>query len=689
MGSARRSRARRGGHRRHRRGPHGSSAARSLPVARRRHRVAPRSTTRSARGSRSRPRVCSAARSTSSRSRCPQCSPPGWCSTGWWCGRSSVRVVPGLPPRLQAGPVGLRAYVSQDNVDRWTRTARLPMRLAAHRGRRAAHHRPARHPDERDARRPRGGRPLRAAGSEADDDRRAPRSDGSLLPRLPPAPRRCRRGPGSRSCARATVSWRSPSSSTTSTSPSLPTSPSASAPSPASRSCRPDPARRSDHPPAARGAFLRWPHSTTACGGWECVADRPSTGSTSKPTPPRTASTPAWRPSSPSRWPALSYEEVFTGPEPELLIDLDERTRRARARRPRHLERRRLRPAVPLRPGRAPRVAARAPPAARPVDHHAACAAARPPRRLPRQLVRPRPPRRLPPLPRRRRTGAPHLVLAEVDRPVRGAGARRGRPHPDPRPLQRGAPRLRRERRPARPASSPSAVGAPLPGSSTASRRRTPSRRPCCPAAACRRSLPESASTAPYPCHTPRAMLGPRDLRIASPTTRRREVPRMSAPTTRRRRHRGPDHTFLPSLAGIVDQATADDPGHVMVRVTSPIHPEVDLGLRSLDPGSHPFDVLAGFEAPDDWAVFGLRTTGRARHARPPERRAAAGGEHLPRRSSGPRSVGAALRRRRRRTTRAGRGHHPRPVPARARPAHRTGARPPPPRSGPRCGSIA
>jgi len=41
-----------------------------------------------------------------------------------------VRVVPGLPPRLQAGPVGLRAYVSQDNVDRWTRTARLPMRVA-------------------------------------------------------------------------------------------------------------------------------------------------------------------------------------------------------------------------------------------------------------------------------------------------------------------------------------------------------------------------------------------------------------------------------------------------------------------------------------------------------------------------------------------------------------------------------
>jgi hypothetical protein len=40
-----------------------------------------------------------------------------------------VRIVPGLPPRLQARPVGLRAYVSQANVDRWTRTTRLPLRV--------------------------------------------------------------------------------------------------------------------------------------------------------------------------------------------------------------------------------------------------------------------------------------------------------------------------------------------------------------------------------------------------------------------------------------------------------------------------------------------------------------------------------------------------------------------------------
>lgn len=40
-----------------------------------------------------------------------------------------VRLVPGLPPRLQAKPVGLRAYVSQANVDRWTRTSRLPIKV--------------------------------------------------------------------------------------------------------------------------------------------------------------------------------------------------------------------------------------------------------------------------------------------------------------------------------------------------------------------------------------------------------------------------------------------------------------------------------------------------------------------------------------------------------------------------------
>ncbi|MEX2293294.1 MAG: LmeA family phospholipid-binding protein [Acidimicrobiales bacterium] len=41
-----------------------------------------------------------------------------------------VRLAPGIPPRLKAGPVTMRAYVSQANVDRWTRSARLPIRLS-------------------------------------------------------------------------------------------------------------------------------------------------------------------------------------------------------------------------------------------------------------------------------------------------------------------------------------------------------------------------------------------------------------------------------------------------------------------------------------------------------------------------------------------------------------------------------
>lgn len=40
-----------------------------------------------------------------------------------------VRVMPGLPPTLVAEPVGLRAVVSQANVDRWTSDIHLPIRL--------------------------------------------------------------------------------------------------------------------------------------------------------------------------------------------------------------------------------------------------------------------------------------------------------------------------------------------------------------------------------------------------------------------------------------------------------------------------------------------------------------------------------------------------------------------------------
>jgi hypothetical protein len=40
-----------------------------------------------------------------------------------------VRVAPGLPPHLRAGPVDVTAVVTQDKVDRWTADGKLPLRL--------------------------------------------------------------------------------------------------------------------------------------------------------------------------------------------------------------------------------------------------------------------------------------------------------------------------------------------------------------------------------------------------------------------------------------------------------------------------------------------------------------------------------------------------------------------------------
>jgi hypothetical protein len=67
-----------------------------------------------------------------------------------------------------------------------------------------------------------------------------------------------------------------------------------------------------------------------------------------------------------------------------------------------------------------------------------------------------------------------------------------------------------------------------------------------------------------------------------------------------------------------VDQATAEERGHVLVHLDGPLHPEVALGLKPLDRGVHPFDVLAGFTAPASWTAFGIRATGRAHHLEEP-----------------------------------------------------------------------
>jgi hypothetical protein len=94
---------------------------------------------------------------------------------------------------------------------------------------------------------------------------------------------------------------------------------------------------------------------------------------------------------------------------------------------------------------------------------------------------------------------------------------------------------------------------------------------------------------------------------------------RSTTPSPRRLRRRGPNHRLLPAVAGIVDQAGVDDPGHVLVYVEDRVHPEVSLGFKSIDADVHPFDVLAGFTAPDEWTAFGIRARGRARHLDHPD----------------------------------------------------------------------
>jgi hypothetical protein len=86
-----------------------------------------------------------------------------------------------------------------------------------------------------------------------------------------------------------------------------------------------------------------------------------------------------------------------------------------------------------------------------------------------------------------------------------------------------------------------------------------------------------------------------------------------------RRRHGSRPHRYLGAVADIVDQATVDDPDHVLVYVEDPIHPEVSLGLKPLSAHVHPFEVLAGFTAPDEWRAFGIRARGRARHLDDPD----------------------------------------------------------------------
>lgn len=74
-----------------------------------------------------------------------------------------------------------------------------------------------------------------------------------------------------------------------------------------------------------------------------------------------------------------------------------------------------------------------------------------------------------------------------------------------------------------------------------------------------------------------------------------------------------PPPSALHALACVIDESTRHEPGHVLIHVVEE-DDDLVLGLRPLPEGTHPFGELAGFTAPDDWAMIGLRVRGTARH---------------------------------------------------------------------------
>jgi hypothetical protein len=90
-----------------------------------------------------------------------------------------------------------------------------------------------------------------------------------------------------------------------------------------------------------------------------------------------------------------------------------------------------------------------------------------------------------------------------------------------------------------------------------------------------------------------------------------------SSRSTRRRRQRP---LSLPALAGVVDEATRHDEGHVLVHLDGPAHRDLAVGLLPIGAATHPFEVVAGSRAPAAWTVFGMRVTGRAHRLDHPHR---------------------------------------------------------------------
>lgn len=76
------------------------------------------------------------------------------------------------------------------------------------------------------------------------------------------------------------------------------------------------------------------------------------------------------------------------------------------------------------------------------------------------------------------------------------------------------------------------------------------------------------------------------------------------------------------AVARLVDEGAVDEPGHLLLHVADD-GDDVLLGLKPLPADTHPFGELAGFTAPADWSMFGVRVRGTAHHLdddRPSER---------------------------------------------------------------------
>lgn len=96
-----------------------------------------------------------------------------------------------------------------------------------------------------------------------------------------------------------------------------------------------------------------------------------------------------------------------------------------------------------------------------------------------------------------------------------------------------------------------------------------------------------------------------------------------SATSSHRRLHpMGSTRRRVDAIARLVDEGAVDEPGHLLVHVADD-GDDLLLGLKPLAIDTHPFAELAGFTAPADWSMFGVRVRGTAHHLdddRPPER---------------------------------------------------------------------